>query len=126
MLLYIALGGASGAVARYSLGGWIQARFDVDFPVGTLVINVIGSLLIGFFLHYIEVTQLSSEVRALISIGLLGAFTTFSAFSYEVVALIETGAWNRAIGYAGGSLLLGIAAVYSGIAISTHLLATTS
>jgi len=121
-LLYIALGGAAGAVARYGLGGWIQGRAGFGFPVGTLMVNVLGSLLAGCSLRYLEAVRLGPEMRALVAVGLLGAFTTFSTFSYETVMLLEEGAWGRAAGYALGSLALGITAVYVGFAISAYLL----
>lgn len=121
-LLYIALGGAAGSLARYGLGGWVQNRAGFGFPWGTLVVNVLGCLLIGVSLRYLEAVPLAPEMRALIGVGVLGAFTTFSTFSYETVTLLEDGAWTRAAGYAGGSLVLGIVAVYVGIAISGFVL----
>ncbi|MHB1169081.1 MAG: fluoride efflux transporter CrcB [Longimicrobiales bacterium] len=125
-VLYIALGGAAGAVARYGLGGWIQARAGSSFPLGTLVVNVVGSLLLGFVLHYLEAVRLAPELRASITIGLLGAFTTFSTFSYETVEMLGVGAWGKAGAYALGSLLLGLGAVIAGSAASAWLLAGRS
>jgi CrcB protein len=122
ILLYVALGGALGAVARYGVGGWIQDRAGFGFPWGTLVVNVLGALLIGFALRYLEAVRLSPEVRALIIIGGLGAFTTFSTFSYETVALLEDGEWLRAGAYAVGSLALGLVAVYAGLAVAGYVL----
>lgn len=120
--LYIAAGGAVGAVARYGLGGWVHERAGFAFPWGTLVVNVVGSLLIGFALQYLEASRLAPEVRALIAVGVLGAFTTFSTFSYETVSLLEAGAWGRAAAYAFGSVLLGVLAVYAGISLAGQLL----
>lgn len=122
ILLYIALGGAAGALARYGLGGWVQDRAGFGFPWGTLVVNVLGCLLIGLAMRYLEAVRLAPEVRALVTVGVLGAFTTFSTFSYETVALIEDGAWGRAAGYALGSLILGIAAVWVGMSASAYVL----
>ncbi|MEJ2187684.1 MAG: fluoride efflux transporter CrcB [Gemmatimonadota bacterium] len=122
ILLYIAVGGAMGAVARYGLGGWVQARTGSSFPWGTLVVNVLGALLIGFGLRYLEAVRLSSEVRALVLVGLLGAFTTFSTFSYETVALLEDGEWLRAGAYAFGSLVLGLLAVGAGLTAASYVL----
>lgn len=121
-LLYIALGGAAGAMARYGLEGWVQNRVGFAFPWGTLVVNVSGCLLIGAALRYLEAVRLSPDVRALVAVGVLGAFTTFSTFGYETVALLEDGAWVRAAAYAFGSLILGIGAVYVGISISAYVL----
>lgn len=120
--LYIAIGGAAGAVARYGLGGWIQDRAGFGFPWGTLVVNVLGCLLIGFAVRYLETVRLPAELRALMGVGVLGAFTTFSTFSYETVALMEEGAWGRAAAYSLGSLALGIVAVYAGTSLSRFFL----
>ncbi|HKJ93206.1 MAG TPA: fluoride efflux transporter CrcB [Longimicrobiales bacterium] len=122
ILLYIALGGALGAVARYGVGGWVQARAGFGFPWGTLAVNVAGALLIGFAMRYLAAVRLSPEVRALIIIGGLGAFTTFSTFSYETVALLEDGEWLRAGMYATASLVLGLLAVYAGSAAAGWVL----
>lgn len=121
-LLYVAVGGAAGALARYGLGGWVQSRAGFGFPAGTLVVNVLGCLLIGFALRYLEAVRLAPDVRALVAVGVLGGFTTFSTFGYETVALLEDGAWARAATYAFGSMALGIAAVYIGIAVSGYVL----
>lgn len=114
--LLIAVGGGAGAVARYGIGGWIQERAGFGFPWGTLVVNVLGSLLVGFALRYLEGVRVGPETRALVAVGILGAFTTFSTFSYETVALLEEGAVSRALAYTIGSLVLGLLAVYAGIA----------
>ncbi len=113
--LYIAAGGAVGVVARYGIAGWVQERSGFHFPWGTLAVNILGSVLIGASLRYLEASPATAEVRALVTIGLLGAFTTFSTFSYETVALLEDGAFGRALGYSMGSLAFGIVAVYAGM-----------
>ncbi|MDZ7781080.1 MAG: fluoride efflux transporter CrcB [Gemmatimonadota bacterium] len=120
-LLYIALGGAAGALARYGLGGWVQNRIAVAFPWGTLTVNVIGCLLIGLSIPYLEALRVKPDVRMLVAVGVLGAFTTFSAFGYETVALLREGAWPRAVGYVGASVILGIGMVWVGIRLSTIL-----
>ncbi|HUH11865.1 MAG TPA: fluoride efflux transporter CrcB [Longimicrobiales bacterium] len=121
-LLYIAIGGAAGAVARYGLGGWVQERGGFGFPWGTLAVNVFGSLLVGFTLRWLEAAPFGPDVRALLVVGVLGAFTTFSTFSYETVALLQDGAWGRAAGYAFGSVALGIAAVWAGLLLAAPFL----
>ncbi len=121
-LLFIALGGAAGALARYGVSGWVQDRAGFGFPAGTMVVNVLGCLLIGFAMRYLEAVRLAPEVRALVTVGMLGAFTTFSTFSYETVALLEDGAWPRAAGYAAGSVVLGLASVYAGVFLSAYVL----
>ena len=121
-LLYIALGGAAGALARYGLAGWVQERAGFGFPWGTLVVNLLGSLLIGVAVRYLEGAHLAPDVRAMVTVGILGAFTTYSAFSYETVMLLENGAWGRAAAYVVGSLVLGIIAVYAGIMLTGHFM----
>jgi len=122
-VLAVALGGALGAVARYLASGWIQDASRSFFPWGTLWVNVAGSLLLGFALVWL---QASAEVRALVTIGFLGSFTTFSTFSYETMAMLRDGEWWRAGGYTAGSLALGLVAVAAGAAIASGVLRTWS
>ena len=121
-LVYVALGGAAGAVARYGVSGWVYALFSDSFPWGTLVVNVAGSLVLGLALAWFEGSMLSPELKRALTVGFLGAFTTFSTFAYEAVALVQDGEWVRAGGYAFGSLLLGMAAVLAGLALATTLM----
>lgn len=123
-VLVVALGGAFGAVARYGLSGWIQNLLGTTFPMGTLVVNVIGSFLLGLSLPLFESLAWSAEARTMITIGFLGAFTTYSTFSYEAVVLLEGGEWARGGMYIGGSLLLGLAAVVGGMAVASFMLQT--
>ena len=120
--LYIAAGGALGAVARYALGGWVHRWAGGGFPWGTFVINVLGSLLIGFALRTLEALPASPELRALATIGLLGGFTTFSTYTYETVAMLRDGDWWRAAAYSLGSLAVGVAAVGVGLAAAGFVL----
>ena len=120
--VYVALGGAAGAVARYGVRGWVYQRFSDSFPWGTLAVNVLGSLLLGLALAWFEGSMLSPELKRALTVGFLGAFTTFSTFAYESVAMVQDGDWVRAGGYAFGSLLLGMAAVLAGLALATTLL----
>lgn len=113
-LLLIAAAGALGAVARYGLSGWIQDR-AAFFPWGTLAVNVLGSFLLGFAFRYLESTTLPAEWRQAVIIGFLGAFTTFSTFSYEAVAMAQDGDWTAAGAYVAASLALGLAAVVAGL-----------
>lgn len=121
-LVGIALGGALGAVARYGLSGWIHARLGAAFPWGTLGVNVLGSFLIGLCFSYLQHTSLPPEAREFVAIGLLGAFTTFSTFTWETAALLQDGEWTRAALYVGGSLLLGLAAVLAGLGLTEAFL----
>ena len=87
--IYIAAGGALGAVARYSVSGWAQNAGPATFPWGTLCVNVVGSFLIGVFLGISELTPVPSAVRLLFAVGFLGAFTTFSTYSLETLNLFR-------------------------------------
>ncbi len=123
MIWYVALGSALGGMARYLLSGWIQRGADGVFPVGTLAVNVIGSLLLGFLLRYsLEGPSLSVEMRTLLTIGFCGGFTTFSTFSYETVALIQSGQWTRAGLYALSSLVLTVGATFAGLILAQSIL----
>jgi CrcB protein len=117
-IVMIALGAAVGANLRYGLSLWAAQRFGSAFPYGTLIINVLGSLLIGAVLMLAATrVPLSEPVRLLIVTGLLGGFTTFSSFSFEVYALIMTGNWGAAALYAVSSFGLGLAGVFAGAAL---------
>jgi CrcB protein len=124
LILMIALGGALGAVARYGLSGWVHSFLDTTFPMGTLVVNVLGSFGLGLSLLLFESLAWSAELRTLVTIGFLGAFTTYSTFSYEAVVLLEGGEWARGGLYMGGSLLLGLAGILGGMALGSFLLQT--
>jgi CrcB protein len=123
-VLVVALGGAFGAVARYGLSGWVQNLLGTTFPMGTLVVNVIGSFLLGLSLPLFESLAWSAEARTMVTMGFLGAFTTYSTFSYEAVVLLEGGEWARGGMYIGGSLLLGLVAVVGGMAFASFMLQT--
>jgi CrcB protein len=119
MLWYIAVGSAIGGMSRYVIGGLVQRLLDTTFPAGTLLINVTGSFLLGAILRYgVETTTLTPELRAFLTVGFCGGYTTFSTFSYEAVALLEDGEWGRAGVYIGLSLLLSLAAVFLGFALA--------
>ncbi|MBI1968124.1 MAG: fluoride efflux transporter CrcB [Gemmatimonadetes bacterium] len=122
MIAYIALGGVLGTVARYVLQGWIQARAGA-FPLGTLAINIAGSLVLGFVLRYTTgSTVVSPELRGALTVGFCGAFTTMSTFSYESMALLHDGDYWRAGVYMGGTIVGCLVAVISGTALANKLL----
>lgn len=124
MLWYIALGSALGGVARYLLGGLIQRTTEGTFPLGTLVINVTGSFLLGLLYRYAaESAAVTPEVRAMLTIGICGGYTTFSTFSYETVRLLEDGEYTRALTYVGLSVVLSVGGAILGIALGRELLA---
>lgn len=119
MVLYllIALGGALGSVARFALSGFVAHHWGQTFPWGTLVVNVLGSFVIGFF-----ATLTSPDGRMLVGpggrhffmTGVLGGFTTFSSFSLQTLNLAQEGEWSRAGGNAALSLVLCLGAVWLG------------
>jgi len=97
-LLAIAIGGAVGAVLRFMVSTSVHRVMGKDFPYGTLTVNVLGSLLMGFLFIMLVERQISSiELRSGILFGVLGAFTTFSSFSFETLALMESGDWVKAM-----------------------------
>ena len=116
LLLAVALGSAVGGVARVVLGNAVQGRSGGAFPMGTFVVNVSGSLLLGFLMRYTLATpSVSPEMRAMLTTGLCGGYTTFSTFSYETLALIEAGDYRRASLYAALSVVLAIVATLAGV-----------
>jgi len=120
-LLAVAGGGALGAIGRYLASGWVQDLVGDFFPWGTMAVNTLGSLFLGFSLVWLQATVASAEARQFIAMGFLGSFTTFSTFSYETAAMLRDGEWWRAGGYAFGSLLIGLAAVIAGAALAESL-----
>jgi CrcB protein len=124
MLWYVAIGSAAGGVIRYLLGGAIQRALAASFPVGTLVINVTGSALLGFIFRYaLETPAVTPEIRALLGIGFCGGYTTFSTFSYETLTLLEDGDWRRAGLYVGLSLIGSVLAAFLGFMAARELIA---
>jgi CrcB protein len=112
----IAIAGAVGALARYGLDGFVARRVTGAFPWGTLAVNVTGSLLLGFFFTLLtEQLTTATWLRAGVTIGLLGAYTTFSTWSLETYRLIEDGAFGLAAANAVGSLVAGLVALYAGV-----------
>lgn len=120
---YVAAGGAIGSVTRYLVGLAVQGRSGLDFPLGTLLVNLSGCLLLGFVARYsLGTPAIGPELRAFITIGLCGGYTTFSTFSYETVTLIEDGDWRRAALYVILSLAGSVLGVVLGIAGARQLL----
>jgi CrcB protein len=124
MLWYIAAGSALGGMSRYLVGGMVQRILDTTFPAGTLVVNLTGSFLLGLFLRYaLETPTLTPELRAFLTIGFCGGYTTFSTFSYETFALLEDGEWTRAATYVALSLLLALGATILGFMVARGVIA---
>lgn len=123
IILLVALGGAIGSVARYLVGKAALLLWGADFPWGTLIVNVLGcflmGLLAGILAHYAELSQ---EVRSFLLIGVLGGFTTFSAFSLDLVTLYQRGAWMNAGWYLFASVAVSVAALIGGMALIRNFL----
>ena len=118
--LHVALGGAIGSVLRYQLGRgmtwWLGPQAVSAFPWATLAVNLIGSLAMGVLAGWLARYGENGEpVRLLLGVGLLGGFTTFSAFSLELMVLIERGQAGQAFLYAAVSVLAGLSALYLGL-----------
>lgn len=120
----VAVGGALGCLSRYYLTAVIQQRAGPSFPAGTLVINITGSLLLGFIMRYaLQSGVVSAETRTLLTSGFCGGYTTFSTFSYETAMMLEDGEYGRASLYIGASVVLALAGTLLGFAAANRLLA---
>ena len=122
-LLFIALGGAVGALSRYGVATAVQAHWGGNWPLGTLIVNGGGSLLIGVVFVLLERAALHPDWRSLLTVGFLGAFTTFSTFALETVALWEQGATGAALIYALASVSMCVAAAAAGVWLTRAMLA---
>lgn len=125
-ILLIAIGGALGAVLRYASVNAVERLTGNALPWGTLAVNVVGSFALGFLMLATDRMQLSEDVRRFAAIGVLGAFTTFSAFSWEVTSLLRAGEWGRAGAYAVGSVVVGVLALIAGGAMASAVLPVTT
>jgi CrcB protein len=113
--LLIAVGGALGSIARYWVGSTIASRTGIRFPYGTFIVNITACVIIGFSLTYLgRRADLNPAWRFLIPIGFIGAYSTFSTYEWETLSSLRSGAFFLAGLYAGGSLILGLAAVWGG------------
>lgn len=120
--LYVGIGGFFGAIARYLIDGWISNSVLTPFPVSTFVINVTGSFALGLFMTLAtERFAIDSNLRPLIAIGFIGAYTTFSTFGLETVRLIEDGSRALALANVALSVGVGIVAVFAGILVGRIL-----
>ena len=122
-VLAVAIGGAIGAVARFWMSNGVYAWLGRDFPWGTLVVNVVGSLVMGWlYVHFVERGEVSQEVRLALMTGLLGGLTTFSTFSLETVQLLERGHVISALGNVVASAVVCVAVCWLAIWVTRNLL----
>jgi fluoride exporter len=119
--VWVGLGGLVGAVARFAVGKQAAERLGTAFPYGTLLVNVTGSLAIGLVVAFVLARVTDPAWRLLLVAGFLGGYTTFSAFAFEAVALLQDGRWGRAVLYVLASNLIGLAACWGGLALGRGL-----
>ncbi|MEP6989628.1 MAG: CrcB family protein [bacterium] len=131
--LYVAIGSAVGGLARFVVGTWLQRRLDdfiprnggvLPFPVGTLIVNVTGSFLLGVILVMVaRQGEHANATRLLLAVGLCGGYTTFSTFTADTVGLVEGGGASLAVVNVLASVGLGLLAVFTGAAVARMALA---
>ncbi len=112
--LYVAIGGALGAVARYGMVQLVMRLHAHPFPLGTMLVNILGALLIGIALSSLQ----HDAIKLLLVTGVLGGFTTFSAFSWDAVQLLQQGAYGQAALYITGSVVLCLGATILGMKLT--------
>ena len=120
--VFVGLGGIFGALTRYGLSKWVGQRWRGDFPLATFGINVTGSFVLG--LLYVLFSRGGADLaylRNLTATGFLGAYTTYSTFSYEIINLIEDGEKGTAGIYFLASIIFGLISAYAGIVLAEHL-----
>src|SRR5882672_2851555 len=118
-LLLVCLGGAVGSGARYLVSGWVIGRFGTGFSWGTVCVNVIGSFFIGAIMRIAGTTTwISPTTQLTLTVGVLGGFTTYSSFNYEVIASLEQGAWLLASLNVVGTVTACLAAGFLGLAVA--------
>ncbi|MGB3445432.1 MAG: fluoride efflux transporter CrcB [Xanthobacteraceae bacterium] len=116
LIAAVALGGAIGSVGRYLAGIGAGKLFGVGFPWGTLIINIVGSFLIGVFVESFALRwDLPQAARVFLTVGICGGFTTFSTFSLESFLMIERGEFGPAAAYIGASVVVSILALFAGL-----------
>ena len=119
-IFFIGLGGALGSIARYLVSTWVQTvTKSIDFPFGTLTVNLVGCFVIGFLAQLAEARGIfTSESRAFVFIGILGGFTTFSSFGNETLNLARGGEFWNALANIGLNVVIGLLAVWLGRTIA--------
>ena len=115
-VLWVALGGAIGSAARYQVNVWSGRLFGSEFPWHTLFVNISGCFAMGLLLELMALRlNVGNDIRAFLTTGILGGFTTFSAFSLDFAFLVERKSYGLAGAYAAGSVALSLAAVFTGL-----------
>lgn len=123
-ILLVAAGGAAGAVLRFATGQGVARLFGPSaaaFPAATLLVNMLGSFLVGLLAGWLMKRGGGDNLRLLLGVGLLGGFTTFSAFTLDLFVLLERGAATLALFYAAASLVAGVGALWLGLILTRSL-----
>ena len=117
--LLVAVGGALGSMARYGTGVLVGSMWRSSFPLGTMLINIVGSLAMGVLVGYLARTTPAwqNDARLFVAVGILGGFTTFSSFSLDTISMIERGETGPAILYVLVSVVAGIAALFGALVL---------
>ncbi|SRR5579884_1008102 len=116
--LFLAIGGVIGVLGRYQLGVWISEWNSAPFPWATFLINITGSLAIGFFMRYLAGVASSPNLRLFLVTGFCGGYTTMSTFSYEVITLFTERQYAIAVTYLAGTIVLAPLACLAGFALA--------
>jgi len=120
--LYVGIGGILGAMTRYGLSKWVGQRWKGDFPLATFCINITGSFILG--LLYVVLSKTGPDMvflKNLTTTGFLGAYTTYSTFSYEIFNLVENGEKGTAVKYFLASIIVGLIAAFLGMTLAEYL-----
>ncbi|WCD83088.1 fluoride efflux transporter CrcB [Pseudomonas sp. TUM22785] len=119
LVLSVAVGGIAGTLLRFAAGNWVSAHWPRHFYLGTLAVNIVGCLLIGFLYGlFLQRPEVPVEIRAGLMVGFLGGLTTFSSFSLDTLRLLESGQLPLALGYAAVSVLGGLLATWAGLTLT--------
>ncbi len=123
LILAIACGGAVGAVARHFTSSQVMKLMGLGFPYGTLTVNIVGSFVLGVLVEIMALRwQVGPELRAFLVVGLLGGYTTFSAFSLDTVLLIERGTYGPAALYVLANMVISVAGLFAGLMVMRQVL----
>lgn len=115
-LVFLAIAGGAGALSRYGLAGFVQRLAGGAFPLGTFIVNILGCFLFGLVWGVLEY-RLGPQFRVVVLTGFMGAFTTFSTYAFESVALMQHGQWWLAVLNLAGQNLIGLVLLFSGLAL---------